>query len=81
MAGTFLTTPVLSAAASFAVPAPKEDGYAWSWVAVDPATKAWKNSSIAPVDLNAAAFAVQQISEGWLQLKEQAPSGKPPKAR
>jgi hypothetical protein len=67
---------VSSSAAKFAVPVPKEDGYAWSWVSWDSATKQWNTSPIGAVDLNAANLTVQQISEGWLQLTAQ-----PTKAR
>jgi hypothetical protein len=76
MAVTFLTTPVLSSAAKFDVPVTKEDGYAWSWVSRDSATKQWNTCPIGAVDLNAANLTVQQISEGWLQLTAQ-----PTKAR
>jgi hypothetical protein len=74
MAVTFLSTPVLSSAAQLAVPVPKEDGYAWSWVSVDPQTKKWNTASFAPVSLNGADFSVQQAYEGWLKLAQQPPT-------
>jgi hypothetical protein len=74
MAVTFLTTPVLSAAARFSVPIPNEAGYGWSWVTRQPGSAAWQNSPIAPANPNAADFPVQQISEGWLRLTEQPPT-------
>jgi hypothetical protein len=70
MAVTFLTTPVLSAAANFSLPVPKEDGFAWSWISVDPATKRWVASPINPAAAQSSGLAVQQCIEGWLRLSE-----------
>jgi len=71
MAVTFLTTPVLSAAARLSLPISQENGYQWSWVSTAPDGSGWTDSPIAPFDANAARFAQQLISEGWLKLSVQ----------
>jgi hypothetical protein len=75
MAVTFLTTPILSAAARLAMPIPKEQGYDWSWVSTQGNGGGWTNSPIAAVDANPAGFATQLIREGWLRLSKKPSDG------
>ena len=72
LAVSFVTHPVLRGATEFALPAPAEPGYDWSWIAI----------GAAPLPMRAdasdegarAGYSPQILEEGWLQLQP-APSG------
>jgi hypothetical protein len=69
MAVTFLTSPVLSTGATFALPVPQEAGYAWSWVTNDPQINGWTVlPEIGQVTTKATLTSPQQVIEGWLKL-------------
>lgn len=68
IAVTFLTAPVLSSAARLSLPVPDEPGRAWSWISTG--SKSWSEGAIATPDAGAADLSRQQLSEGWLKLKE-----------
>lgn len=64
----FLTTPIVSSAASLAFPIPTESGGQWSWVENE--KTGWSETKkIAKVNDQAAMnYSPQQISEGWMKL-------------
>jgi hypothetical protein len=76
---SFLTTPVLSPAASFAVPTPHESGYVWSWVTKTAGATGWTIvDPVSQLKPGATLASPQQISEGWLNLHKAPPLPPPP---
>jgi hypothetical protein len=69
LAVTFLTAPVLSAAARLALPLAKVAAREWSWVSSTPT--GWAEEPIPAVDLSAADLSPQRLVEGWLKLNEE----------
>lgn len=69
MSVTFLTTPILTNPASFAIPVPSEKDYQWSWIYPSTTTDWQHISDFNPVVTN-AVFSDQlpTILEGWLKL-------------
>jgi hypothetical protein len=69
MAVTFLTAPLLTSAHKLAIPLPKEEGFAWSWITNEEGQWA-ESDKIATVNPRAAFdYPPVVVEEGWLQLK------------
>ncbi len=69
LAVTFLTAPLLTSSHKLAIPLPKEEGFAWSWITNE--NNNWSaNSKIATVNPRAAFdYPPVVVEEGWLQLR------------
>jgi hypothetical protein len=68
---TFLSAPIVTDRGKIALPLPDAPGLAWSWL--DREAGQWEHHPIGTAD-EQAAFAVQELREGWLQLKAAEPS-------
>ncbi len=79
---TFLTAPLLTQPGTVEVNLPTEPGYAWSWK--ERTAQGWTETpgdDLAEPPTGAALGAADELREGWLTLRPEAPGDKETDAR